>query len=119
MTGGCGAEIAWQLQWPVPRPVRDGALEEYFQAHRRELDGTELSVSTFFPVPKRPRAAVEPLIAKAEAPSRDCGQGDLFCRRRAAIRRGRATGRRQAPHRPAAQWSKRFPRRLSPWRPAM
>ena len=63
-------EIAWQLQWRqyLDRYATEQRLEEYFQAHRRELDGTELSVShvLFRSQNARGAEAVEPLIAKAE-----------------------------------------------------
>jgi parvulin-like peptidyl-prolyl isomerase len=40
-------DVAWQLNWKryTARHITDKAQEEYFQKHRRELDGTELRVS--------------------------------------------------------------------------
>jgi hypothetical protein len=40
-------QIIWNLAWPkyLARYVNDTRLESYFKAHRREFDGTEVSVS--------------------------------------------------------------------------
>jgi parvulin-like peptidyl-prolyl isomerase len=95
------AEIAWEIGWKkyLQKQVTDAALEAYFQAHRREYDGSQLQVSHILlrPANSTPAAQAETLkqaeeireklIAKkltfAEAaqaysagPSRDHG-GDL------------------------------------------
>lgn len=62
-------EIAWQLQWReyLDRYATEQRLKEYFEAHRRELDGTELAVSHILFRPQEPGAeATEALIAEAE-----------------------------------------------------
>jgi peptidyl-prolyl cis-trans isomerase SurA len=52
-------EVAWQLNWNryTARHLTDKALEEYFERHRRELDGTELRVSHILLKPAEPATA--------------------------------------------------------------
>jgi parvulin-like peptidyl-prolyl isomerase len=50
-------EVAWQLNWKryTARQITDKAMEDYFQKHRRELDGAEVRVSHL--LLKRPEPA--------------------------------------------------------------
>jgi len=64
-------QIAWRLTWPkfLARYITPERLEAHFKAHRREFDGTELSVShvLFRSQPKAGAETTAELIARAEA----------------------------------------------------
>ena len=74
-------QIAWRLLWPkyLARYVTDKRLASYFAAHRRELDGTEVSVSHILlrpPADAGPRAMAD-LIKRAQAIREAIGSGKI------------------------------------------
>ena len=74
-------EIAWRLTWEsfLARYRTGARLKSYFEAHRRELDGTELSVSHVLlcPAADAGARAVEELVKRAEAIRQEVAAGKL------------------------------------------
>jgi len=64
-------QIAWDLTWPkyLAQYITEARLAEYFQAHRREFDGTQLAVSHILLQPEAGAAAesMDELVRQAEA----------------------------------------------------
>ncbi|MGA2066748.1 MAG: peptidylprolyl isomerase [Thermoguttaceae bacterium] len=68
---GVGRQLAWSVIWGryLAKYLTAERDEAYFQAHRRELDGTELAVSHVLlrPAPDKTQpAAIEQLVRRAE-----------------------------------------------------
>ena len=74
-------EIAWRLTWQrlLARYWTDSRLKSYFEAHRREFDGTEVTVSHVLlrPKPDGDARAVEDLVKRAEAIRQEIAAGRL------------------------------------------
>jgi parvulin-like peptidyl-prolyl isomerase len=73
--------IAWELTWDALRSkyLTDARAESYFNAHRRELDGTEISVSHILLKPKPdagPKATAE-LVKQAQAMREEIASGKM------------------------------------------
>ncbi|HEY1785258.1 MAG TPA: peptidylprolyl isomerase [Pirellulales bacterium] len=64
-------QLAWQVLWEraVAKHLTGKVLEDYFVAHRRQFDGTEIRAShvLFRPAGRRDAAAIEKLIDEAAA----------------------------------------------------
>lgn len=75
------AELAWQLTWQhyMKQHVNDEAIETYFKAHHRDLDGTELRVShiLFRPMAAGDEAAVATLVKEAADARRQILAGEI------------------------------------------
>jgi parvulin-like peptidyl-prolyl isomerase len=75
------AELAWQLTWQhyMKQHVTDEAIETYFKAHHRELDGTELRIShiLFRPMAAGDEAAVATLVKEAADVRRQILAGEI------------------------------------------
>jgi parvulin-like peptidyl-prolyl isomerase len=74
-------QLAWNLVWPkdLARYVTDARVESYFQAHRRELDGSEVSVSHILLRPKPgagPRGTAE-LVQQAQTIREEITSGKI------------------------------------------
>jgi parvulin-like peptidyl-prolyl isomerase len=74
-------QLAWNLTWPkyLVRYATEARLEQHFAAHRREFDGTEVSVSHVLlaPAPGAAAGAIDELVRRAEAIRRQIDSGEL------------------------------------------
>jgi parvulin-like peptidyl-prolyl isomerase len=79
--GDLRRQITWNLTWEkyLAQYVTDARLQSHFKAHRREFDGTQLSVSHILLRPKAdddPKAMAD-LVNRAEAIRREITSGKL------------------------------------------
>jgi parvulin-like peptidyl-prolyl isomerase len=74
-------QITWNLTWEkyLARYVTDARLESHFKAHRREFDGTQVSVSHILLRPEADDgpAAIPDLVKQAEAIRQEITSGKL------------------------------------------
>jgi parvulin-like peptidyl-prolyl isomerase len=74
-------QLAWQVLWEraVAKHLTDKVLEDYFLAHRRQYDGSEIRAShvLFRPAGRRDAAAIEKLVEEAAALRAEIEAGKL------------------------------------------
>jgi len=74
-------QLVWNIVWPkyLVRYRTDARAEAYFQAHRRQFDGTELAVSQILlrPSPGEGPAAIAGLLKQAEAIRAEIADGKM------------------------------------------
>ena len=74
-------QLAWQVLWEraVAKYLTDKVLEDYFEAHRRQFDGSEIRAShvLFRPAGRRDAAAIEKLVEEAAALRAEIEAGKL------------------------------------------
>jgi len=74
-------QLAWQVLWEraVAKYLTDKVLEDYFVAHRRQFDGSEIRAShvLFRPAGRRDTAAIEKLVEEAAALRAEIEAGKL------------------------------------------
>jgi len=78
---GLRRQLEWRLSWAawLDAQLTDEARQTYFDAHRREFDGTELHVSHILLAIEEPRTAatVQDAIERAAALRKQIVEGDL------------------------------------------
>jgi parvulin-like peptidyl-prolyl isomerase len=74
-------QIAWQLSWErlLARYRTEDRLKSYFESHRREYDGTQVSVSHILlrPKPEAGGQAVDELVRRAESIRQEIAAGKM------------------------------------------
>jgi parvulin-like peptidyl-prolyl isomerase len=74
-------QITWNLAWPkyLARHVTETRLKEYFAAHRRQFDGTQLSVSHILLAPPKDAGpgAIDALMKRAEQLRAEIASGKI------------------------------------------